>query len=68
MVPEYRLHVLDEHGQLMAAVKLDCTDDRAAKECAMRLADRSEVQLWRLIARFRTDDPPQKRRRNAFAR
>lgn len=67
-MPEYRFYVLDEDGQLMAGVNLDCTDDDAAKEYAMRLSDGREVQLWRLVAKFTTGNPPLKRRRSVFVR
>jgi hypothetical protein len=57
-MPHYRVYVLDEHSQLTAAVNLACTDDDAAKEHAKRLADGQEVELWRLVAQFKLDDPP----------
>jgi hypothetical protein len=68
-MPQYRVYVLDDHGQLMVGVNLGCTDDDAAKEYAKRLADDHEVELWRLVAQFKFDDPRDrpKRRRNALA-
>lgn len=51
-MPHYRVYVLDEPGRLMAVVNLDCIDDDAAKECAQRLANGNEVELWRLVTRF----------------
>jgi hypothetical protein len=67
-MPHYRVYVLDEHSQLTAAVNLACTDDDAAKEHAKRLADGHEVELWRLVADFKLDNPPDrpKRRRRAL--
>jgi hypothetical protein len=67
-MPHYRVYVLDEHSQLTAAVNLSCTDDDAAKEHAKRLADGHEVELWRLVADFKLDNPPDrpKRRRRAL--
>jgi hypothetical protein len=56
-MPHYRVYVLDEHGQFMGGVNLTCTDDDAAKEHARRLAEGHEVELWRLIARLKFDNP-----------
>jgi hypothetical protein len=53
----YRLYVLDERGQFMGGVDLACMDDAAAKEHARQLADGHEVELWRLVARFKVDNP-----------
>jgi hypothetical protein len=53
----YRVYVLNEQGQFMGAVNLVCTDDETAKEHASRLADGHEVELWRLVARFKFDNP-----------
>ncbi len=53
----YRLYVLDEHGQFKGGVDLACMDDAAAKEHARQLADAHEVELWRLVARFKADNP-----------
>ena len=55
-MPNYRVYVLDDHGQLVAGVNLGCTDDDAAKEHAKRLADGQEVELWRLVAQYKFDD------------
>ena len=64
----YRVYVLDEHGRLISVINLDCIDDDTAKEHAMRLADGHEVELWRLVARFKFDNPRHglKRRRGAL--
>lgn len=56
-MPHYRVYVLNEDGQFMGGVNLACTDDDAAKEHAKRLADGHEVELWRLVARFKFDNP-----------
>lgn len=56
-MPHYRLYVLDERGQFMGGVNLACTDDGAAQEHARQLADGHEVELWRLVARLRSDNP-----------
>ncbi|MDX8493033.1 hypothetical protein RFN29_15770 [Mesorhizobium sp. VK22B] len=54
---QYRLYVLDERGQFMGGINLACTDDVAAEEQARRLADGHEVELWRLVARLKFDNP-----------
>jgi hypothetical protein len=64
-MPHYRVYVLDKHGQFMGGINLARTDDNAAKEHARRLADGHEVELWRLVARFKSDNPrdgPKRRR------
>ncbi|TPI40038.1 hypothetical protein FJW07_09935 [Mesorhizobium sp. B3-1-9] len=53
----YRLYVLDERGQFKGGINLACIDDVAAKEQARRLAEGHEVELWRLVARFKFDNP-----------
>ena len=68
-MPHYRVYVQNEHGQLVAVVNFDCTDDDAAKEQAKRLADGHGVQLWQMVGQFKFDNPRDrpKRRRNAMA-
>lgn len=56
-MPQYRVYVLDERGQFIGGVNLACTDDDAAKEQARRLADGRKVELWRLVAQFKFDNP-----------
>ncbi|AZO34693.1 hypothetical protein EOA27_01135 [Mesorhizobium sp. M2A.F.Ca.ET.037.01.1.1] len=53
----YRLYVLDDRGQFKGGINLTCIDDVAAKEQARLLADGHEVELWRLVARFKSDNP-----------
>ncbi|TPL43615.1 hypothetical protein [Mesorhizobium sp. B2-4-6] len=53
----YRLYVLDDRGQFKGSINLTCIDDVAAKEQARLLADGHEVELWRLVARFKFDNP-----------
>jgi hypothetical protein len=69
-MPLYRVYVLGEHGQLESVLNLDCADDVSAKERVRRLADGYEVELWRLVAELKFDDPRHrpKRRRSALAR
>lgn len=68
-MPHYRAYVLDEHGRLGSVVNLECPDDASAARRAGQLADGHEVQLWRLVAEFKFDDPQHrsKRRRNIRA-
>ena len=67
-MPHYRVYVLNERGQFMGGINFARTDDDAAIEHARRLADGREVELWRLVARFKSDNPREgpKRRRSAF--
>jgi hypothetical protein len=51
-MPHYRVYVLDNDGQLTAAVDLACADDDRAREQANHLAEGQEVQLWRLVPEF----------------
>jgi hypothetical protein len=54
-MPRYRFYVLDEHGQFVSAINVECTDDNVAKEHAKRLADGQEVELWRLVAQLKLE-------------
>jgi hypothetical protein len=56
-MPHYRVYVLDESRQLTAAVNFDCAEDDEAIEHADGLADRHEVELWRLVAQVEIDEP-----------
>ena len=55
-MPNYRVYVLDEHGQLGSVVNFDCLDDASATGRVARLANGHEVQLWRLVAELKFDD------------
>jgi hypothetical protein len=57
-MPQYRIYILEEHGDLVSAVNLDCVDDEAAKERIKELVDGRELELWRLVARLELDNPP----------
>lgn len=67
-MPHYRAFVLDERGQLGSVVNLHCPDDASATERAGRLADGHEVQLWRLVAELKFDDPRQRSKRRRSIR
>lgn len=54
----YRAYVLNEDGDFLSAVSLDCADDEAAKEHARQLPETHEIELWRLVARIKPDDSP----------
>ena len=60
-MPHYRVHILDQRGDLKGAVDLDCADDSEAKErVKVVLEDDSRehgAELWRLVALFEPDDP-----------
>ena len=53
----YRVYILDKHGQLEGVLNLDFTDDVSAKERVKQLADGHEVELWRLVTQFKSDNP-----------
>jgi hypothetical protein len=57
-MPHYRAYVLDEHGHLLGALRIDCIDDETAKEQAERLLDGHDGELWQLVAVFSSNDPP----------
>jgi hypothetical protein len=60
-MPHYRVHILDQRGDLKGAVDLDCADDREAKERVKAVLgdDSGEhgAELWRLVALLEPDDP-----------
>ena len=67
-MPHYRAYVLDEHGKLGSVVNLHCPDDASATKRAGRLADGNEVQLWRLVAELKFDDPRHRAKRRRSVR
>lgn len=67
-MPHYRAYVLNEHGQLGSVVNLDCPDDASATQRAGQLADGHEVQLWRLVAELKFDDPQHRSKRRRSVR
>ena len=54
-MPHYRTYILDEHGHLMGALRIDCIDDETAKEQAKQLLDGHDGELWQLVANFSSD-------------
>ena len=61
-MPHYRVHILDQRGDLKDTVAFDCADDKKAKESVRALlADLGgeySAELWRLIAPLEPDTPP----------
>jgi|GEM_PF-6251105 len=49
-MPQYRVYIFGEHGQVNGVLSLDVTDDLSAKECTKELAEAHVVELWRLVA------------------
>ena len=45
----YRLHILDERGDLVGAVEFECANDVMAKRKAQKVLDGTPGELWRLI-------------------
>ena len=68
-MPQYRVYILDEDGQLEGVVNLGCADDFSAKALAEQLAEGCDVELWRLVAEFEFGVPRHRprRRRSAIA-
>ena len=55
-MPHYRVHILDQFGNLLGAVDLDCTDDDAAKERIEQLLSGQGGELWRRVAVFESNE------------
>jgi hypothetical protein len=54
-VTEYRIDVVDAHGNFIRSVQIDCTDDKAAIESAKQFIHGHDIELWqrnRLLTRF----------------
>jgi hypothetical protein len=49
-MPHYRVHILDQLGDLLGAVDLDCTDDQAARKRIEQLLVGQGGELWRRVA------------------
>lgn len=45
----YRLHILDERGDLVGAVEFECANDAAAKRKAQKVLAGTPGELWRRI-------------------
>jgi hypothetical protein len=51
----YRAYFLDDSGCISSVVDLHCENDEQARERALQLVERHEVELWqgeRFVARF----------------
>jgi hypothetical protein len=52
---EYRIDVIDELGNFIQSMRIDCTDDKEAIESAKQFIDGHDIELWqrnRLLTRF----------------
>jgi hypothetical protein len=49
-ISRYRLHILDERGDLVGAVEFECADDAVAERKAQRVLAGTPGELWRLVA------------------
>lgn len=57
-----RAYIVGPDGGFIEAVKLDCEHDAAAIDCAKRLVNDQEVELWqqdRMVVRLTSADPEQ---------
>jgi len=61
-MPHYRVHILDQSGDLKGAIALECANDEAAKErVRVVLEDHGaehSAELWRLVALLELNNPP----------
>ena len=51
----YRAYFLDDSSRIFSVVDLHCDNDEQAREQALELVERHEVELWqgeRFVARF----------------
>lgn len=46
----YRLHILDERGDLVGAVEFECANDAVAKRKAQKVLAGTPGELWRRIS------------------
>ena len=44
---EYRAYIVSPNGHVRQRIDLICADDDSARECAKRLVDGRDVELWR---------------------
>jgi hypothetical protein len=56
-MPHYRLHIMDQLGDLLGAVDLDCIDDQAARERIEQELVGHGGELWRRVAILQPKDP-----------
>jgi hypothetical protein len=53
---EYCAYIIGPDGHILSRIDLHCADEREAKECAVRLVDGQNLELWqgdRWIAEFK---------------
>ena len=48
-MPRYRLHILDERGDLVGAVEFECANDAAATRKAQTVLAGTPGELWRRV-------------------
>lgn len=56
-MPHYRVHILDQGGDLQGAIDLDCADDEAAMERVAAVLEGGFGELWRLVTLYELDSP-----------
>jgi hypothetical protein len=56
-MPHYRVHILDQGGDLKGAIDLDCADDEAAREHVAAVLEGHCGELWRLVTLYEPDSP-----------
>jgi len=43
---EYCAYIIGSDGHILSRIDLHCADEAEAKECAVRLVDGQNVELW----------------------
>ncbi len=56
-MPHYRVHILDQGGDLKGAIDLDCADDEAAREHVAAVLEGHCGELWRFVTLYEPDSP-----------
>ena len=67
-MPYYRVHILNQQGDLFGAVDLDCTNDETAKERFEQVLADQGGELWRRIAVFQSNEPSERPLRRGTTR
>jgi hypothetical protein len=56
-MPHYRVHIMDQGGDLKGAIDLDCANDEAARERVAAVLEGHCGELWRLVTLYELDSP-----------
>ena len=67
-MPHYRVHILDQLGDLLGAVDLDCTDDEEAKMRMEQILVGQSGELWRRVIVSRPNEASERSLRRGGTR